>query len=236
MAEPEGSPADREFWSRYAPIARGNAGRPFVLGQLGQSLDGRIATSTGCSHYINGPDSLRHLHRLRALVDAVVVGVDTAIADNPRLTVRMAEGRNPVRVVIDPNGRLADDAKMFANDGVRRFALQNDTSRKRPAGVEMILLPVKDGQIAPADIVAALAERGFKRLLIEGGARTLSAFLTAGAMDRLHICVAPIMIGSGPIGMTLPPIDGLEHAVRPQTAIHRLGDDILFDCAFERRS
>src|SRR6185503_8836703 len=92
-----------------------------VIGQLGQSLDGRVATPTGHSHYINGPAGLDHLHRLRALVDAVVVGIGTAIADDPRLTVRRVSGPQPVRVVIDPNGRLPSSAHLLANDGVRRI-------------------------------------------------------------------------------------------------------------------
>ena len=78
-----------------------------VVGQCGQSIDARIATASGHSHYINGAEGLAHLHRLRALVDAVVVGVGTALADDPQLTVRRVAGPNPARVVIDPNGRLA---------------------------------------------------------------------------------------------------------------------------------
>src|ERR1700722_4202831 len=88
----------------------------FVIGQLGQSLDGRIATPTGHSKYISGPEALRHLHQLRALVDAVVVGVQTVIADDPQLTVRHVEGRNPARVVIDPNGRLPPNARMLSDN------------------------------------------------------------------------------------------------------------------------
>ena len=89
-----------------------------VVGQFGQSIDARIATASGHSHYINGADGLAHLHRLRALVDAVVVGVGTALADDPQLTVRRVAGPNPARVVIDPNGRLPPTARLLADDGV----------------------------------------------------------------------------------------------------------------------
>ena len=92
-----------------------------VVAQIGQSLDGRVATETGHSHYINGPAGLAHLHRLRALVDAVVVGVGTALADDPQLTVRRVSGPHPARVVIDARGRLPGGAKLLANDGVRRL-------------------------------------------------------------------------------------------------------------------
>ena len=91
----------------FGPLRAGTADDLVVVGQIGQSLDGRIATATGHSHYINGPAGLAHLHRLRALVDAVVIGVGTALADDPQLTVRRVAGPEPARVVIDPNGRLA---------------------------------------------------------------------------------------------------------------------------------
>ena len=83
-------------------LARRTGPEPVVIGQLGQSLDGRIATPTGASKYINGKEALAHLHRIRAKVDAVIVGVGTAIADDPQLTTRHVPGPSPVRVVIDP--------------------------------------------------------------------------------------------------------------------------------------
>ena len=93
-----------------------------VVGQFGQSIDGRIATVTGHSKYINGTAGLAHLHRLRALVDAVVVGIGTAVADDPQLTVRRVAGPSPARVVIDPSGRLPATARLLAEDGIRRWS------------------------------------------------------------------------------------------------------------------
>ncbi len=220
------------FWDLYAPVAVGRVDGSFVIGQLGQSLDGRIATATGRSHYINCPEAIRHLHRLRALVDAVVVGVATVVADDPRLTARGVGGRQPARVVIDPNGRLPPDARMLANDGCPIFVVQG-TDRPRPAWVTPIIVPSRDGHLDPHEIVAALSDLGFKRLLVEGGAATISHFLAARALHRLHICVAPMVIGAGPIGINLPPIDHLDGAIRPRTAVHQMGRDIVFDCAFE---
>jgi len=219
------------FWRLYAPVAEGRSDAAYVIGQLGQSLDGRIATPSGHSHYINGPEAILHLHRLRSLVDAVIVGAGTAVADDPRLTVRLVNGSNPARVVIDPTGRLLPTARLFDDDGARRFVVQAGVL-PRPAGVTAIQLERRDGQLDPHDIVAALAEHGLRRLLIEGGGRTVSAFLSAGALDRLHVCVAPLLIGSGPPGLTLPPIERLDAALRPAVSIHRLGGDVLFDCAF----
>jgi riboflavin-specific deaminase-like protein len=226
-------------WNLYAPLAGGNHAPAFVIGQLGQSLDGRIATATGNSHYINGPESIRHLHRLRALVDAVIVGVGTVIADDPRLNVRHGVGRRseapgPARIVIDPGGRLMPGARVLAEDGAPVFVVQ-DRSQPRPPCVTPITLPSNHGAIDPHEIVAALAAQGYRRILVEGGGATVSAFLAAGALDRLHLCVAPLIIGSGPVGLNLPPIDRLDAALRPAASVYRLGRDILFDCEIGAR-
>lgn len=219
-------------WSdQFGPLQIGTVDDMVVVGQIGQSLDGRIATTTGHSKYINGPAGLTHLHRLRALVDAVVVGVGTAIADDPQLTVRRVSGPQPARVVIDPNGRLAPGAKLFASDGVRRLLVTAEgTGGTAPAGVEVLALPANDKHIAPRTILAALAGCGMRRVLIEGGADTVSRFLAAGCLDRLHVVVAPIILGSGRAGITLPPIERADQALRIPMRAHQLDDEVLFDC------
>jgi riboflavin-specific deaminase-like protein len=202
-----------------------------VVGQFGQSIDARIATAGGHSHYINGAAGLAHLHRLRALVDAVVIGVGTAIADDPQLTVRRVAGPSPARVVIDPNGRLPPTSKVLASDGIPRLVLTGKrTQTRHPAGIEIVRLSHRGGHIAPADMLAALAARGFRRILIEGGADTVSRFLAAGCLDRLHVVIAPIIIGAGPASITLPPVARLEHALQAPMRSHILGDEVLLDC------
>lgn len=214
----------------FGPLRGGNTERMTVVGQIGQSLDGRIATETGHSHYINGPAGILHLHRLRALVDAVVIGVGTAVADNPQLTVRHCEGPHPARVVLDPKARLTCSAKVFGNDGVRRLLMTADeTHCAPPEGVEVVTLPAPDGRISPHDILAALAARGMRRVLIEGGADTVSRFLAAGCLDRLHVMVAPIILGSGRPGFVLPPIARADEASRLPMRVFRLDDETLFD-------
>ena len=215
----------------FGPLRVSKVDTVMAIGQLGQSLDGRVATPTGHSHYINGPAGLNHLHRLRALVDAVVVGVGTALADDPQLTVRRVPGPHPVRVVVDPKGRLPASARLLANDGVRRIILTSDGVRPSlPQGDEIVELPASGGQIAPSAILAALKERGLSRILIEGGADTVSRFLAAGSLDRLHVVVAPIVLGSGRVGLTLPPIERADQALRLAMHVHRLDDEVLFDC------
>ena len=224
-------PLPEPWESRFGPLRRGSVDSLVVVGQIGQSIDGRIATVTGHSKYINGPAGLNHLHRLRALVDAVLVGIGTAVADNPQLTVRRVAGPSPARIVLDPRGRLSPDAKVLAADGVRRLVITTKgVAPKLPAGVETIEIPAADGEIKPALILEALAERGFGRILIEGGAHTVSRFITAGCLDRLHVMVAPTMLGSGQAGITLKPIETADQALRAPMKAHLIGDEVLLDC------
>lgn len=215
----------------FGPLRRGTVDDLVVVGQIGQSLDGRIATASGHSHYINGPEGRAHLHRLRALVDAVVVGVGTALADDPQLTVRLVAGPHPTRVVLDPRGRLPAGARMLAGDGARRIVVTTQGNASAfPADVEVLGLAAVDGHFAPADILAALAARGLRRILVEGGAHTVSKFLAAGCLDRLHVMVAPIILGAGRPGLALEPIDRVDEALRPPMCAYPLGNDMLFDC------
>jgi riboflavin biosynthesis pyrimidine reductase len=97
-------------------------------------------------------------------------------------------------------------------------------------GVKTISLPATDGQLSPADILVALAELGLRRVLVEGGANTLSRFIQAGCLDRLHIMVAPLILGSGRPSFAFGAVDRIEDALHPSARAHRLGNDILFDC------
>lgn len=227
-AQPAWSADERAAWSLYAPLARRNASG-WAVAQIGQSLDGRVATVSGDARDISGPGGLAHLHRLRALADAVVIGVRTALHDNPRLTVRLVDGPSPARVIIDPRARLPDDAPALAQDGVRRIVIQA-VDRPRPSGVEVVQLSDNRGWIAPQAILRLMHGLGLRHLLIEGGGITISGFLDAALLDRLHVAVAPLIIGAGPMSLRTAPIDRLADALRPETAVYGLGSDILFDC------
>ena len=224
-AAPEQSAVARSL----APLVEAKrGGTPLVVAQLGQSLDGRIATPTGDSKGINNLVAMTHLHRLRALVDAVVVGAGTARADNPRLTVRHCIGESPVRVVIDPNGTVRPDAEVWrGDDGVGRIVFGGN--RNLSSDVDRIALPA--GELRPDWIIDALGERGLSRLLIEGGGKTVSHFLERQAIDYLHLLFAPVIIGSGPVGLNLPAIGSLEQATRPVSDVHLFeSGDVLYAC------
>ncbi|MBZ9560271.1 MULTISPECIES: RibD family protein [unclassified Modicisalibacter] len=203
-----------------------------AIAQLGQSLDGRIATESGASHYINGLASRVHLHRLRALVDAVLVGAGTVAADDPQLTVRHVEGANPWRVVCDPRGRLDVRRDVFQTAAAPTLHL---VGRGAPplvgagAHVERLELPAGPRGIEPRAVLDALAERGLTRVLVEGGGVTVSRFVEADVLHRLHLLVAPLLIGSGRPGLALTPIDTLDAARRPPARTFPCGDDTLFD-------
>lgn len=210
----------------FQTLAKGQ----LVIGQLGQSLDGRIATPSGHSRYINRSGALDHLHRLRAQVDAVIVGVGTVIADNPLLTVRRVPGQSPARIILDPHNRTPDDALCLIEDGCRRLIFATEP-RPRLKGIETIQFPLGDDGFSPHAILAALRERGMNRVLVEGGSVTLSRFLAAQALDRLHLLIAPMIIGSGLTGLTLPPIIDLSSSLRVCATLYPLGQgDILVDC------
>ncbi len=215
----------------FEPLRRPTIDSMLVVGQIGQTMDGRIATVTGQSKYVNGPTGLTHLHQLRALVDAVVIGVGTALADDPQLTVRQVSGKSPARVVLDPRGRLSHEHSVWQDDDVQKiWVVAEGTPTKPPPQVELVVLPTHHGTIDPALILISLHARGFKRILIEGGAETVSRFMLAKCLDRLHLIVAPIIMGSGRPSFNLPPIKHMDQALRLQVQTHLLGNDVVFDC------
>ncbi len=169
----------------FEPLLKSAPDGLMVVGQLGQSLDGRIATVTGHSKWINGDHGLKHLHRLRAVVEAVMVGIGTAAFDDPMLNTRLVEGDDPARIVIDPRGRLDPKAKLLREDGRRRIVVTGTAPRDDlPRGVEQVRLPLLEcGSMQPVEILRALKALGFSRVLLEGGAHTVSRFLDAGCLD-----------------------------------------------------
>ncbi len=218
---------EADFLDLYAPIA-GSPARPFIIGQLGQSLDGYIATKSGASHYVTGPESLVHLHRLRALVDAVIVGWRTVAADDPQLTVRHVAGKNPLRVVVDLEGRLPATHKIFTGPQPGAIRITGPRTADLP-GVKSLRLTLDEPRASPHAIVDALVKEGCVKILIEGGGALVTSFVTAGALDRLHLGIAPLLIGDGRRGLSLAGVETLADAPRPPSRAHPMGNDVLFD-------
>lgn len=234
------SPADADLSPLYGPLLAGagpdgRSRESLVLGRIAQSLDGRIATTSGASRWISGPQDIAHTHRLRALFDAVVVGAGTVRADDPLLTTRAVEGPSPVRVVLDPRRRLDARFQVF-QDGPETLLLcaEDAPGPERLGHAHVLRLPCPIGApggdaFAIDAILATLAARGLHRVFVEGGGVTVSRFLAAGALDRLHVTIAPVLLGEGVPAFRLPPTTSLPEAPRFDWTVHRLGADLLLD-------
>ena len=211
----------------YLPVSSATATRPFIIGHLGQSLDGFIATNTGDACFVTGPQNILHLHRLRALCDAVIVGARTVENDNPRLTTRLVSGTNPVRVVLDPHNRLAGTHHVFRDGDAKTLRV---IGKGTADSVRHDVLEVEYAkQFDLHDLVEQLRGRGLHRLFVEGGGVTVSSFLEAGLLDRLHIAVAPLLIGEGRPAIRLTPQRLLKDCLKVKSRVFRSGDDVLFE-------
>ncbi|MDP7240478.1 MAG: bifunctional diaminohydroxyphosphoribosylaminopyrimidine deaminase/5-amino-6-(5-phosphoribosylamino)uracil reductase RibD, partial [Dehalococcoidia bacterium] len=174
-----------------------DTGLPFVTAKFAMSLDGKIAAASGDSQWISGPSARLFVHRLRRQVDAVMVGINTVLADDPRLTARSARGlavKAPLRVVVDSQGHLPAAARMLRESGETVVA----TAGARPrTGAEVWLLPGEGGRVDLAALLARLGGRGVTSLLVEGGGVLLASLLEAGMVDKLYAVISPIIIGGG---------------------------------------
>jgi GTP cyclohydrolase II len=227
-----GQPVTGGLAERYGPLVA--AGPRFVMAQLGQSVDGFIASRTGDARFVTGTADRVHLHRLRALVEAVVVGVQTVVADDCRLTVRSVTGPNPVRVVLDPERRAPREAHVLSEgDAPTLWVVAEDGGLPdSPAPhVEVVPLPRAEPLegFDPHVVLAALAARGLGRVLVEGGGITISRFVEARALDRLLVTTAPLLVGDGVPGLRFAGPDRLSDALRGPVRRFVSGDDVCVE-------
>lgn len=197
----------------------------WVVAQSAQSLDGFLATWTGDGAALSGEADHRQLHLLRSLADAVVVGAQTVVNDDPRLTVRLVDGRNPIRVVLDPHGRIPRASRVLTDSSAPTWWLTGPGVDAQPAGHVTHLLP-GPAPWDPAMIVALLAGRGCRRVLVEGGGRTVSSFLVGGALDRLYVTSVATFLGDGVPGVRVGAVDRIADAQHWPSRRFALGDDI----------
>jgi diaminohydroxyphosphoribosylaminopyrimidine deaminase / 5-amino-6-(5-phosphoribosylamino)uracil reductase len=228
---------DAELSPLYGPLFAPSTAPDgcYVLGRIAQSLDGRIATASGASQWITGREDIVHTHRLRALFDAVVIGAGTVRADDPQLTTREVEGPSPVRVVLDTDRRLDARYRVF-REGPETLVLSapDAPGEDRVGKAPVLRLPRAGKGLAIAAVLATLAQRGLRRVLVEGGGITVSRFLAAGALDRLHVTIAPLLIGSGIPAFTLAETATLADVLRFDWSVHRIGGDVLVDIPLSR--
>ncbi len=173
--------------------------RPYVLVYVTSSVDGKIASRTGDSR-LSCPYDLRRLHRLRASLDAVMVGAGTVIVDDPRLTVRYVHGRNPVRVVVDGRLRIPLTARLLNDGEARTIVLTSkagdDAKAKelRRRGVEVVVAG-EDPRLSGYEILSALAELGIRSVLVEGGGNLIWSLVSEGLVDEFRVTISPFIIG-----------------------------------------
>ena len=220
-------------------LTRVRDGRPMVCFKTATTLDGRIATHTGNSQWITGPEARARSHQLRASYDAIMVGVGTAIADDPELTCRLPglAGRSPVRIVVDSGLRLPLTAKLFqsAKSASTWIVARDDADSQRAdairdLGVDIIGLPAAaNGYPDPGDMLRELGQRGITRLLVEGGATLAAVLLRAGLIDRVAWFRSGGVIGGDGIPAVEPyGVDVLADMIRfEREATEPVGADML---------
>lgn len=178
--------------------------RPFVTAKCAATLDGRIATASGDSKWVTGPEARAYVHELRHRNDAIMVGIDTALADDPSLTTRRGgqHGRDPLRVIIDPKCRLPETAKMLTQPSAAETlvlvdALVESTNKERllTAGAKLLPLSTRRGQFNMVEVMTALGEKGISSVLIEGGGGILGSALKNGVVQKIAFFYAPKLLG-----------------------------------------
>ena len=214
---------------------------PFVTLKSAISIDGKIATSTGSSRWITGPQSRKLVHEIRDKVDAILVGAGTVVKDNPLLTTRLKNkrGKNPVRVILDCKNRVSLDAKVFWNSETQKviyatikgLPVERENLLRR-MGVEICVVEEKEGGVDLTQLLHRLGEQSLTHVLIEGGAEVNASALKAKLVDKIMFFVAPIIVGgrNAPGAVAGDGIDSLDDALKVKDlTLSKVGRDILLE-------
>lgn len=216
-------------------IKQVTTGMPYVTYKCAMTLDGNIATITGESRWISGEESRKYVHRMRAQMDAVMVGVDTVIADNPQLTVRHVRGKNPLRVIVDTRLRTPESVNVLNGELSAKTIIATTESNPRvharylTQGVTIVVCEEDDGRVSMKDLLQKLGALGVQSILLEGGSRLAGDMLQHGLIDELVFFVAPKIIGNnGFAPFTLQGITSMTQALKLEfTDVRRIGEDIV---------
>ena len=227
----DGLPDPRDLESAMIP-----ADRPLVTVHYAQTIDGRIASRTGDARWVSGERSLRLAHELRAAHDAVLVGIGTVLADDPKLTVRLVAGESPLRIVVDSRLRTPPDANVLVTSDARTIvattALASDARAAaiRARGADVLRVKADaNGQVDLRDLLARLRADGIRTLLVEGGRGIITSALRERLVDRLTVCIAPKVIGEGIAAVGDLHIDRLRDAITFERAgFIACGGDVVF--------
>ena len=229
----------RELYEAYTKFI--TTGIPFVTAKFAMSLDGKIATRSGDSKWISSEESRQYVHNLRNSVDAIMTGVNTVLADDPRLTVRCCGGRGgkakkqPLRVIVDGKGRTPLNARVFNEPGqtllaLGRFLNQEEKRAFTETGAELLELPSERGLVDLEELLKALAEREITSVLVEGGGILHGSLFDRGLVDKVIAFIAPIIIGGGEAKMSVGGrgIDRVAESLKlKHVCVERFGEDLM---------
>jgi diaminohydroxyphosphoribosylaminopyrimidine deaminase/5-amino-6-(5-phosphoribosylamino)uracil reductase len=197
-------------------------GRPFVVWKFAATLDGRSAAADGTSKWVTSPAARADVHRLRSTVDAIIAGVGTVLADDPRLTARAGEVRTPLRVVVDTGGRTPENANV--HDG----AAPTWVATAAEVGAD------PQGRVDLGQLLKALYARGVRTALLEGGPTLAGAFLAAGLVDRVVAYLAPKLLGAGANALGAAGVGTIADAVELDLVdVTRVGPDLRLTAALK---
>ena len=216
-------------------------GMPFVMVKYAMSLDGKIATRSGDSRWISNEESRYYVHQLRSMVDAIMVGAGTVLADDPKLTARCSGGKGgttrmqPLRVIVDGRGRISPKAQLFEQPGetllvFAREATPEEIDKFASVGASIISLPSSDSKVDLKELLRHLAERNITSVMVDGGSVLFGSLFDAGLVDKVMVFIAPIIIG-GEGAKTAVAGNGVERVTEApklkKMRIKQLGSDIV---------
>lgn len=212
-------------------------GLPYVTLKSAMTMDGKTATSCGDSRWVTEEPARRHVHALRAISDAVMVGLGTIMADDPLLTCRIKGGRDPLRLIVDSNLRIPSTAQVFHVESVSRtmVAAVSDANQRRQEiealGAEVVLCQSKDGRVDLHDLLRVLGGKGIQSILLEGGSLLAGAMLSAMLIDRCIFFYAPKLIGGDGIGLFAGAgVESMADAIQMENiSVRRCGTDIMVE-------
>ncbi|MBI2139659.1 bifunctional diaminohydroxyphosphoribosylaminopyrimidine deaminase/5-amino-6-(5-phosphoribosylamino)uracil reductase RibD [Candidatus Woesearchaeota archaeon] len=212
------------------------AKRPFVIVKAAMSLDGKIATRTGDSKYISGTEARKFVHQLRSEVDAVMVGINTAMKDDPELTVRLVKGRNPKKIIVDSFLQIRENAHVIRNEPEKLIIATSKKANKvkikslQLKGVKIITVAQEKGMLDLKDLMKELGHHEITSVMIEGGAELNAQALKAGTVDKILFFISPRMIGKGLAAVGDLGISKVDKSIQLRDLDYRkIGKDILIE-------
>jgi len=209
---------------------------PFVAVKAAMSLDGKIATNTGNSKYITGKEARRYVHNLRSCYDAVLVGANTVVKDDPQLTTRMVKGRNPIKIVLDSKLKLPLTSKVFKNEPEKLIVATTKKANKSKIkkfenkGTNVLVMPTSKGMVDLMSLMKALGKLEICSVLVEGGAEINTAFIKEKLADKVLFFISPKIIGKGLSSLGDLGISQVDKSIKlKDIETKKLGKDILVE-------